>query len=121
VGYKKYNKSKIDDTETRSYSKSNRTDDESTDSSESRKCEERVFKNKCHEEDEKCVVDKHKRVIHEKICKIQHINKVYIQPICRTVHSKKTIVYKLPVKYIDDGCQKDHGVEYVKTCKDDTE
>lgn len=110
MGYKKYNKSDNDNAETKNYS-------ESTNSG-SRKCDEKVFKNKCHQ-DEKSVVDEQKKVVHEKIHNVKHINKVYIQPICRTVHSKKTIVYKLPIKYIDEGCQKDHGVEYVKVCKKD--
>lgn len=83
----------------------------------SNKCVERVFHNKCHEDREQCVIDKRRKVVHEKICKIRHINKVYIQPVCRTIHSKKTMVYRLPTKYIDEGCQKDFGVEYVNCCR----
>jgi hypothetical protein len=76
------------------------------------KCE--TIKDECRKGSEKCVVDKRQKVIREKISKVRHIKKIYIQPIHRIQHEKKTIVYRLPTICRDEGCKKDCGVKYVK-------
>ena len=87
--------------------------------SENKECKEQcceTIKKQCPGEN-KCVQGKCKKVVQEKCCKVRHINKVYIQPVCKTFHEKKTFVYRLPTKYIEDCCAKDLGTEYVKVNK----
>lgn len=80
------------------------------------RCKVRKFHNK-HSSRRETVYDHRQKVVHEHIKNVHHIDKVYIQPVRRTVHTKKTIVYKLPTKHYDDGCT-DHGVKWVGCSKD---
>jgi len=86
-------------------------------------CSCETVKDECRKGCEKTVVDKRKKIIREKVNKVKHIKKVYIQPVCRTQHEKKTLVYRLPTKYIDEGCKKDCGVKFIKVnrkCSNDS-
>jgi hypothetical protein len=64
------------------------------------------------------IVNKKKKVIHEKIDKVNHICRVFIQPIHRTIHAKRTLVYMLPTKHVEDKNCKDYGIKYIKVNKE---
>lgn len=92
------------------YSYSYSDDSNSNSNSHFSKC--KSFKDKCHEKKKKNVIDGRRKVIHENIHKIRHIDKIYIQPIRRIKHEKKTFVYRLPTKHIDEKHKEDCGIEF---------
>lgn len=114
-----YTNSRYDDSSSSSSSSSSRTSLKSRSSNRSRfsRDNESIIRRKSKD---RFVSAGRKKIIREKVRKVNHVKKVFIQPVCRTKHEKKTLVYKLPTKRIDE-CIKNGGVEFIKVRKNHKE